>query len=94
MLMGELQRYRAQGGPLSVVVRRFVSEIDDAGAYIDHDVRERLAALAQAPGALDDAEQRWIRNQLPEIVRQIALLDAAPGGKRSIPDSAVSKCDI
>ena len=28
--MGELLRYRAQGGPISVVARRFVTGIDDA----------------------------------------------------------------
>ena len=71
--MGELQRYRAHGGPIGPVARRFVealADLDDAG--ISPAVLERLAMLAQAPGPLDDADQRWIRTQLPEIVRQLA----------------------
>ena len=87
-LMGELQRYRAHGGPIGALVRRFVLAIgaaDDVG--IDPDVMARLAMLAQAPGALDDAALRWVRNQLPEIVRRVALISPAPAWNGSSPAS-------
>jgi len=76
--MGELQRYRAQGGPIGPVAQRFVRELDNAGVWIDRDVKVRLAALAHAPGPLDETDQRWIRHQLPEIVRQVAQVAPAP----------------
>ena len=73
-LMGELQRYRAQGGPIRPVAQRFVLALGAArGAGIAPDVLERLAGLAQAPEPLDDAERRWLHSQLPEIVRRIVL---------------------
>ena len=85
VLMAELQRYRAQGGPLGPVAQRFVCELgaaDDAG--IAPDVVRRLAMLAQAR-ELNDADQRWIRSQLPEIVRRIVLPGPAPAVNRSCP---------
>lgn len=87
-LMGELQRYRAQGGAIGALARRFVLAIDAADdVRIAPDVMDRLAMLAQAPGALDDAELRWVRNQLPEIVRQVALVSPAPAWNGSSPAS-------
>lgn len=71
--MGELQRYRAQGGPIGAVAQRFVCELGDSGLVgISPDVIERLAMLAQAQAPLDEADQRWIRSQLPDIVREVA----------------------
>ena len=73
--MGELQRYRAQGGPIGAVAQRFVCELGDADlGGISPDVIERLAMLAQAQAPLDEADQRWIRSQLPDLVRKVALL--------------------
>lgn len=87
-LMGELQRYRAHGGPIDAVARRFVLAIDAADEVgIAPDVMDRLALLAQAPEALDDAELRWVRNQLPEIVRQVASVSPAPAWNGSSPAS-------
>ncbi|MDY0963531.1 hypothetical protein [Massilia sp. CFBP9026] len=87
-LMGELQRYRAHGGPVGALAQRFVLAIDAADdVRIAPDVMDRLAMLAQAPEALDDAELRWVRNQLPEIVRQIALVSPAPAWNGSSPAS-------
>ncbi|WP_306396469.1 hypothetical protein [Telluria beijingensis] len=93
VLMGELQRYRAHGGPVKPVAERFVRELDAAGVRIEPDVEARLAALARAPGPLDEAEQRWIRNQLPEIVRRLALLSPAPASNGSCPASPARSHD-
>lgn len=90
VLMGELQRYRAQGGPIASVAQRFVYELDAAGARIDHEVRRRLAELGKARGTLEPADERWIRSQLPDIVRQVALLDLTSSAKGSMPGAPVS----
>lgn len=91
--MGELQRYRAQGGPVGPVAQRFVSAIGDAGASygIGADVLDRMAALALAPEPLEEAALRWVRNQLPELVRRVALserdVSPAPAWNGSSPAS-------
>lgn len=86
-LMGELQRYRAQGGTVGPVAQRFVSAIGKTGAVygIEADVLERMAALALAPEPLEEAALRWMRNQLPEIVRQVVLFSPAPAWNGSFP---------
>lgn len=88
-LMGELQRYRAQGGPVGPVAQRFVSAIGNAGAVygIEAEVLERMAALALAPEPLEEAALRWMRNQLPEIVRRVVLFSPAPAWNGSFPAS-------
>lgn len=88
--MDELQRYRALAQPAELVARSFVRAIEAAVVAppadrrrvaaarfrIDAALLDRLAAQVDSPRALDEAELRWMRNVLPELVRQVARVDA------------------
>ncbi|MNM21836.1 hypothetical protein D3C81_322020 [compost metagenome] len=90
-LMTELQRLRARGGPLletAQTARRFVQAIDASveaagGARrcaaarryrIDVTVLDMLEGIASA--ALPASEAQRIKAMLPEIVRQVARVEA------------------
>lgn len=87
-LMTELQRYRARGGTLALLVQRFLLAIEDRADAADG-ARRHAAAIAYridlalldalhglSTGILPPAELPHIQAALPDIVRQVARIEA------------------